>query len=77
MTDPQQYVVYTVIDTVHSCLLGCSPHLHHVDEVEQKLLCILLSVGGELWVTTPNKCFEHPWCDTNLVSLVTREVLCG
>ena len=27
--------------------------------MHKELLCVLLSVGGELWVTTPYNSFEH------------------
>lgn len=37
-----------------------SPYLHHVDEVKEELLGILLPVGGELRVTLANEGLEHP-----------------
>lgn len=36
-----------------------SPYLHHVDQVKEELLGILLSVGGELGVTLANEGLEH------------------
>lgn len=44
-------------------------YLYHINEVEKKLLCILLPIGGKLRVASPNQSFEHTRCYANLVTL--------
>lgn len=43
-----------------------SRYLHHVDEVKEELLGILLPVGGELGVALANEGLEHPRGDAIL-----------
>lgn len=39
----------------------CFTDLHQVDEVQQELVSILLSVGGELWVPPADQRLQHAW----------------
>lgn len=44
-------------------------HLHKVDDVQEELVSILLSHGGELWVTPANQGLQHPRRDAPLLVL--------
>lgn len=43
--------------------------LHQVDEVQQELVSVLLSVGGELGVPPADQSLQHAWRDAFLLVL--------
>lgn len=44
-------------------------HLHQVDDVQEELVGILLSVGGKLWVSPADQGLQHAWRDALLLVL--------
>ncbi len=44
-------------------------YLHQVDEVQEELVGILLSVGGKLWVSPADQGLQHPGRDALLLVL--------
>lgn len=48
-------------------------YLHQIDQVQEKLLGILLSVRGEFWVALADKGLEHAWRDPILLRLEYKD----
>lgn len=44
-------------------------YLYQIDQVQEKLLGILLSIRGEFWVALADKGLEHAWRDPILLRL--------
>lgn len=48
-------------------------YLYQIDQVQEKLLGILLSVRGKLWMALADKGLEHAWGDPVLLRLEYKD----
>ena len=48
-------------------------YLYQIDQMQEKLLGILLSIGGEFWVALADKGLEHLWRDPILLRLQYKD----
>lgn len=48
-------------------------YLYQINQMQEKLLGILLSIGGKFWVTLADKGLEHSWRDPILLRLQYKD----